>query len=184
VCCFIYMVTGHGDGHGHGRSGSVSSHASSRRCDPTAWRTVRYAVAYANWPAHTAVFGEQPQPAWVVIHCGSSYSSYEAPQRIGPADLGFFPNGLYICDDMCAVRVVLRYCCLSAHVMDAALHGFKTCHIILRSVFLFTPPCKIRHLPLDCLCNSGVNRQYRRGVNGKTLGSMYSRASCVHSTEE
>ena len=25
------------------------------------------------------------------------------------------------------------------------------------------PPCKIRHLPLDYPCNSGVNRQYQRG---------------------
>jgi hypothetical protein len=24
-------------------------------------------------------------------------------------------------------------------------------------------PCKIRHLPLDCHCNSGVNSRYRRG---------------------
>jgi hypothetical protein len=28
-----------------------------------------------------------------------------------------------------------------------------------------TRPCKIRRLPLDCHCNSRVNRQYRRGVN-------------------
>ena len=27
-----------------------------------------------------------------------------------------------------------------------------------------TNPCKIRHLPLDCHCDSGVNRQFRRGV--------------------
>ena len=25
-------------------------------------------------------------------------------------------------------------------------------------------PCKIRHLPLDCHCNSGVNRRCRRGI--------------------
>ena len=29
-------------------------------------------------------------------------------------------------------------------------------------------PCKIRHLPLDCHCNSGVNSRYRRGINGET----------------
>jgi hypothetical protein len=29
--------------------------------------------------------------------------------------------------------------------------------------------CKIRHLPLDCHCNPGVNSQYRRGINGKRL---------------
>jgi hypothetical protein len=29
-----------------------------------------------------------------------------------------------------------------------------------------TNPCKIRSLPLDCHCNSGVNSQIQRGVNG------------------
>jgi hypothetical protein len=26
-------------------------------------------------------------------------------------------------------------------------------------------PCEVRRLPLDCHCSSGVNRQYRRGIN-------------------
>jgi hypothetical protein len=26
-------------------------------------------------------------------------------------------------------------------------------------------PCKIRRLPLDCHCNSGVNRPFRRGID-------------------
>jgi hypothetical protein len=32
-----------------------------------------------------------------------------------------------------------------------------------------TNPCEIRQLPLDCHCNSGVNRRYRRGVDGPGL---------------
>jgi hypothetical protein len=31
----------------------------------------------------------------------------------------------------------------------------------------YRPPCEIRRLPLDCHCNSGVNRQYFRGINRK-----------------
>ena len=30
-------------------------------------------------------------------------------------------------------------------------------------------PCEIRHSPLDCHCNSGVNRLFRRGIHGKRL---------------
>jgi hypothetical protein len=30
-------------------------------------------------------------------------------------------------------------------------------------------PCKIRHVPLNCHCDSGVNRQFRRGITGKGL---------------
>jgi hypothetical protein len=42
-------------------------------------------------------------------------------------------------------------------------------------------PCKIVHLPLDCHCNTGVNRQYRRGVNLKRLLTYLIRSAATPS---
>jgi len=39
----------------------------------------------------------------------------------------------------------------------------------LAQAFPVCHPCKNGHLPLDCHCNLGVNRQLRRGNNGKRL---------------
>ena len=39
-------------------------------------------------------------------------------------------------------------------------HVWRLCANTLRFGVLGEHPCKIRHLPLDCHCNSGVNSQY------------------------
>ena len=41
-----------------------------------------------------------------------------------------------------------------------------------------TRPCKIRRLPLDCHCNSRVNRQYRRGVKAPAASRPIANFCC------
>ena len=51
-------------------------------------------------------------------------------------------------------------------------------------------PCNIRHLPLDCHCNQGVNRQYWGVIDGKRLltpaatlaYSSFSAMACIDSS--
>jgi hypothetical protein len=40
-------------------------------------------------------------------------------------------------------------------------------------------PCQTRHLPLNCVCNSGVNSQYRRGIHGKRSRTCVARRKCA-----
>ena len=65
--------------------------------------------------------------------------------------------------------------------MDAPAPGISSAFTPGRPIYiqrrpctsLHPLPCEIRPLPLDCRCNSGVNRQYRRGSSG----------GCCHSCE-
>jgi hypothetical protein len=57
-------------------------------------------------------------------------------------------------------------------VVDADVHALAKVALVQREAqhvslgeLLYAPhPCKIRRLPLDCHCNSGANRLYRRGT--------------------